>query len=87
MRERERDWNAKQAKQHFSNSSLVSSRIVSLRLKSVSNIGKITKSMKMIASTKVTKAQRAMEQARVFGSSNVGRFSLLLHMDDGLEGF
>jgi len=44
---------------------------VSLRLKSVKNIGKITKSMKMIASTKITKAQRAMEQARVFGESSV----------------
>ncbi|KAJ3137768.1 atp3 gamma subunit of the F1 sector of mitochondrial F1F0 ATP synthase [Geranomyces variabilis] len=42
---------------------------ISMRLKSVSNIAKITKSMKMIASTKVTKAQRAMEAARVYGNS------------------
>ncbi|OZJ04524.1 hypothetical protein BZG36_02245 [Bifiguratus adelaidae] len=39
------------------------------RLKSVSNISKITKSMKMIASTKVTKAQRAMENARTYGEA------------------
>ncbi|KAJ3370550.1 atp3 gamma subunit of the F1 sector of mitochondrial F1F0 ATP synthase [Kappamyces sp. JEL0680] len=44
---------------------------VSLRLKSIQNIGKITKSMKMIASTKVNKAEKAMEQARVFGTSSV----------------
>ncbi|KAI9095500.1 ATP synthase F1, gamma subunit [Phlyctochytrium arcticum] len=42
---------------------------ISMRLKSVSNIAKITKSMKMIASTKVTKAQRAMETARVYGGA------------------
>lgn len=40
-----------------------------MRLKSISNIAKITKSMKMIASTKMTKAQRSMEVARVFGTS------------------
>ncbi|KAJ3110474.1 atp3 gamma subunit of the F1 sector of mitochondrial F1F0 ATP synthase [Physocladia obscura] len=40
-----------------------------MRLKSISNIAKITKSMKMIASTKVTKAQRSMETARAFGQS------------------
>ncbi|KAL2912294.1 atp3 gamma subunit of the F1 sector of mitochondrial F1F0 ATP synthase [Polyrhizophydium stewartii] len=42
---------------------------ISVRLKSISNIAKITKSMKMIASTKVTRAQRTMEQARVFGEA------------------
>ena len=40
-----------------------------MRLKSVSNIAKITKSMKMIASTKVARAQKGMETARAFGSS------------------
>ncbi|KAF9896101.1 atp3 gamma subunit of the F1 sector of mitochondrial F1F0 ATP synthase [Lobosporangium transversale] len=44
--------------------------IVQLRLNSIKNIGKITKSMKMIASTKVSKAQRAMETARTFGASS-----------------
>ncbi|KAJ3327892.1 atp3 gamma subunit of the F1 sector of mitochondrial F1F0 ATP synthase [Blyttiomyces sp. JEL0837] len=42
---------------------------IQLRLKSISNIAKITKSMKMIASTKVTKAQKNMETARVYGSA------------------
>ncbi|CAO3666016.1 unnamed protein product [Rhizopus stolonifer] len=44
------------------------------RLKSVQNIEKITKSMKMIASTKVTKAQRSMEAARAFGASSNSLF-------------
>ncbi|KAJ2721728.1 atp3 gamma subunit of the F1 sector of mitochondrial F1F0 ATP synthase [Coemansia sp. Benny D115] len=37
------------------------------RLKSVTNISKITASMKMIASTKTTRAQRAMNVARAYG--------------------
>ncbi|KAG2213965.1 hypothetical protein INT47_001235 [Mucor saturninus] len=45
------------------------------RLKSVQNIEKITKSMKMIASTKVAKAQRGMEAARVFGSASKTLFT------------
>ncbi|KAI0783249.1 ATP synthase F1 gamma [Abortiporus biennis] len=45
-------------------------REIELRLKSVRNIEKITKSMKMIASTKLTKAQRAMEAAKEYGSAN-----------------
>ncbi|KAF9376385.1 atp3 gamma subunit of the F1 sector of mitochondrial F1F0 ATP synthase, partial [Podila verticillata] len=45
-------------------------REIQLRLNSIKNIGKITKSMKMIASTKVAKAQRAMESARAYGASS-----------------
>ncbi|KAI8637762.1 ATP synthase F1, gamma subunit [Parasitella parasitica] len=45
------------------------------RLKSVQNIEKITKSMKMIASTKVSKAQRGMESARVFGEASNSLFA------------
>ncbi|KAL0138991.1 ATP synthase F1 subcomplex gamma subunit ATP3 [Mucor lusitanicus] len=45
------------------------------RLKSVQNIEKITKSMKMIASTKVNKAQRGMEAARVFGQASNSLFA------------
>jgi len=45
-------------------------RELSLRLKSVQNISKITKSMKMIASTKLSKAQRAMEVAREYGKAS-----------------
>ncbi|KAF8329083.1 ATP synthase F1 gamma [Cantharellus anzutake] len=42
-------------------------REIELRLKSVRNIEKITKSMKMIASTKLAKAQRAMANAKNYG--------------------
>ncbi|KAF9147269.1 atp3 gamma subunit of the F1 sector of mitochondrial F1F0 ATP synthase, partial [Linnemannia schmuckeri] len=45
-------------------------REIQLRLNAIKNIGKITKSMKMIASTKVSKAQRAMESARVYGAAS-----------------
>ena len=45
-------------------------RELELRLKSVKNIEKITKSMKMIASTKLSKAQRAMQSAKEYGKAN-----------------
>jgi F-type H+-transporting ATPase subunit gamma len=45
-------------------------REIQMRLNAIRNIGKITKSMKMIASTKVAKAQRAMETARAYGSTS-----------------
>ncbi|KAF9515973.1 hypothetical protein BS47DRAFT_1371840 [Hydnum rufescens UP504] len=47
-------------------------REIELRLKSVRNIEKITKSMKMIASTKLAKAQRAMQNAKTYGQANSG---------------
>ncbi|KAK4629158.1 ATP synthase subunit gamma, mitochondrial [Fulvia fulva] len=40
------------------------------RLKSIKNIEKITKTMKIVASTKLTKAQRAMEESRQYGNTN-----------------
>ncbi|CAO1623843.1 unnamed protein product [Sympodiomycopsis kandeliae] len=45
-------------------------RELETRLRSVRNIEKITKSMKMIAATKLTKAQRAMASARAYGEAN-----------------
>ncbi|KAF5310353.1 hypothetical protein D9611_012028 [Ephemerocybe angulata] len=45
-------------------------REIELRLKSVRNIEKITKSMKMIASTKLAKAQRAMNAGKEYGLAN-----------------
>ncbi|KAH9834755.1 ATP synthase F1 gamma [Rhodofomes roseus] len=45
-------------------------REIELRLKSVRNIEKITKSMKMIASTKLNKAQRAMQAGKQYGVAN-----------------
>ncbi|KAL1639951.1 atp3 gamma subunit of the F1 sector of mitochondrial F1F0 ATP synthase [Diplodia intermedia] len=40
------------------------------RLKSIRNIEKITKTMKIVASTKLTRAQRAMESSRVYGQAS-----------------
>ncbi|GBE83333.1 ATP synthase subunit gamma, mitochondrial [Sparassis crispa] len=45
-------------------------REIELRLKSVKNIEKITKSMKMIASTKMARAQRAMVAGKEYGIAN-----------------
>jgi len=45
-------------------------RELEMRLKSVRNIEKITKSMKMIASTKLAKAQRAMQNGKEYGKAN-----------------
>ncbi|KAF8625074.1 hypothetical protein AX15_005556 [Amanita polypyramis BW_CC] len=49
-------------------------REIELRLKSVRNIEKITKSMKMIASTKLSKAQRAMQAGKEYGLANAEVF-------------
>ncbi|KAF8743565.1 hypothetical protein AX14_002113 [Amanita brunnescens Koide BX004] len=49
-------------------------REIELRLKSVRNIEKITKSMKMIASTKLSKAQRAMQAGKEYGIANAEVF-------------
>lgn len=45
-------------------------REIENRLKSVRNIEKITKSMKMIAATKLTKAQKAVNSAKAYGAAN-----------------
>ena len=44
-----------------------------MRLKSIKNIGKITKSMKMIASTKLNRAQKAMEIGQKFSETSTGK--------------
>ncbi|KIK55511.1 hypothetical protein GYMLUDRAFT_76466 [Collybiopsis luxurians FD-317 M1] len=49
-------------------------REIELRLKSVRNIEKITKSMKMIASTKLSKAQKAMQAGKLYGAANAEVF-------------
>lgn len=49
--------------------SFILTMIVQTRLKAIRNIGKITSSMKMIASTKLNRAQKAMEIGREFGRS------------------
>ncbi|KAH8175935.1 ATP synthase domain-containing protein [Sarocladium implicatum] len=40
------------------------------RLKSIKNIEKITNTMKIVASTKLTRAQRAMNESRTFGETS-----------------
>lgn len=40
------------------------------RLKSIRNIEKITKTMKIVASTKLTRAQRAMSESRQYGQTS-----------------
>lgn len=40
------------------------------RLKSIKNIEKITKTMKIVASTKLTRAQKAMGDSRVYGKTS-----------------
>ncbi|KAJ7100902.1 ATP synthase F1 gamma [Mycena belliarum] len=45
-------------------------REIEMRLKSVKNIEKITKSMKIVASTKLAKATRAMQAGRSYGLAN-----------------
>lgn len=44
------------------------------RLKSIRNIEKITKTMKIVASTKLTRAQRAMFDSRTYGETSNGVF-------------
>lgn len=50
--------------------SMATLREIEMRLKSVRNIEKITNSMKVIASTKLAKAQRAMQAAKTYGIAN-----------------
>jgi len=45
------------------------------RLKSIRNIEKITNTMKIVASTKLTRAQRAMTNSRVYGETSNTVFS------------
>ena len=45
---------------------------VSIRLKSVTNIEKITKSMKMVAAAKYQIAERELKPARTYGSGAQG---------------
>src|ERR1700755_148427 len=45
-------------------------REIESRLKSIRNIEKITKTMKIVASTKLTRAQRAMAESRVYGQTS-----------------
>ncbi|KPI94312.1 ATP synthase subunit gamma, mitochondrial [Papilio xuthus] len=46
---------------------MVQLKQVSMRLKSIHNIQKITKTMKMVSASKFTKAERELQSARAFG--------------------
>lgn len=52
-----------------------------MRLKSIKNIEKITKSMKMIASTKLARAQKSMEMGRVYGQSANSKYASIFLID------
>ena len=47
---------------------------VSIRLKSIKNIQKITKSMKMVSAAKYAKAERELKPAKIYGSGVEGKF-------------
>lgn len=49
--------------------------LVSIRLKSVKNIQKITKSMKMVSAAKYAKAERELKPARAYGEGAYGRLN------------
>lgn len=42
-------------------------KVISMRLKSVKNIQKITQSMKMVSAAKYSRAERDLKQARPYG--------------------
>ncbi|KAH9968162.1 ATP synthase F1 gamma [Russula dissimulans] len=58
------------AAQPQSTRNMATLRELELRLKSVKNIEKITKSMKMIASSRLARAQRAMQNGKQYGIAN-----------------
>jgi F-type H+-transporting ATPase subunit gamma len=49
---------------------MASIKQISMRLKSVRNMGKITKSMKMVSASKYTKAERELKMAKPFGEGS-----------------
>jgi F-type H+-transporting ATPase subunit gamma len=50
-------------------------RELEIRIKSVGNIGKITKSMKMVAASRLARAQKAMTNAKAYGQANNAVFT------------
>ena len=52
---------------------------ISIRLKSVTNIKKITASMKMVSAAKFARAERELKSARPYGeSTSVSKFVIVL---------
>lgn len=55
--------------------------LVSMRLKSVKNIQKITKSMKMVSAAKYAQAERGLKVSRPYGEALLGNlFTKLLNL-------
>lgn len=53
--------------------------LVTRRLKSIKNIQKITKSMKMVAAAKYARAERELKPARVYGTGSLGELGRVCH--------
>ncbi|XP_047510166.1 ATP synthase subunit gamma, mitochondrial [Pieris napi] len=56
---------------HQQNRNMATLKSISLRLKSVKNIQKITQSMKMVSAAKYTRAERELKAARPYGEGSV----------------
>ncbi|MEE6481630.1 hypothetical protein FKM82_012920 [Ascaphus truei] len=54
--------------------SMATLKDITLRLKSIKNIQKITKSMKMVAAAKYTRAERELKNARVYGTGSLALY-------------
>ena len=54
--------------------------LVSLRLRSVKNIQKITKSMKMVSAAKFGRAERELRPARVYGAGASGLWDIMSNL-------
>jgi len=61
---------AQNAQQMQQQRGMATLKAISMRLKSVKNIQKITQSMKMVSAAKYTKAERELRQARPIGSGS-----------------
>lgn len=53
---------------------------VTIRLKSIKNIQKITKSMKMVAAAKYARAEKSLKPARVYGTGAMGMLNQINHI-------
>jgi F-type H+-transporting ATPase subunit gamma len=63
-------WNSPAALPIANAANYATLREIEGRLKSIRNIEKITKTMKIVASTKLTRAQRAMNESRSYGQTS-----------------
>jgi F-type H+-transporting ATPase subunit gamma len=64
---------------------MVNLKAIQSRLKAVTNTSKITKAMKMVAASKLRRAQTSMEQALPFSSANVELLEPYIGLKEGDE--